>query len=58
MKSLRRIVDDSFSGRPEWDDSERLVVFCAALLHDLGHGPFSHAFENVFESTMNISRNK
>ncbi|MEK5145948.1 MULTISPECIES: HD domain-containing protein [Psychrobacillus] len=45
---VRRIVDDSFSGRPEWDDSERLVVLCAALLHDLGHGPFSHAFENVF----------
>lgn len=25
---VRRIVDDSFSGRPEWDDSERLVVLC------------------------------
>ena len=45
---VRRIVDDSFNGRPEWDPSERLVVLCAALLHDLGHGPFSHAFENVF----------
>ena len=45
---VRRIVDDSFDGRPEWDASERLLVLCAALLHDLGHGPFSHAFENVF----------
>ena len=45
---VRRIIDDGFSGRPEWDDEERLVTLCAALLHDLGHGPFSHAFENVF----------
>ncbi len=46
---VRRIVDDIFVGRPDWDESERLLVLCAALLHDLGHGPFSHAFENVFE---------
>lgn len=46
---VRRIIDDIFAGRPEWDESERLVVLCAALLHDLGHGPFSHAFENVFK---------
>lgn len=31
-----------------WDDSERLVTLCAALLHDIGHGPFSHTFEKVF----------
>ncbi|MER1957557.1 MAG: HD domain-containing protein [Solibacillus sp.] len=47
---VRRIIDDVFKGRPEWDESERLLVLCAALLHDLGHGPFSHAFENVFET--------
>lgn len=45
---VRRIVDDIFQGRPEWDNSERLIALCAALLHDVGHGPFSHAFENVF----------
>lgn len=47
---VRRIIDDSFEGRPEWDNSERLVTLCAALLHDLGHGPFSHAFEAVFKT--------
>ena len=47
---VRRIVDDVFEGRSEWDESERLLALCAALLHDLGHGPFSHAFEEVFNT--------
>ncbi|WP_243292979.1 HD domain-containing protein [Bacillus sp. FJAT-47783] len=45
---VRRIVDDVFRGRPEWNEEERLLSLCAALLHDLGHGPFSHSFEKVF----------
>lgn len=45
---VRRMVDDVFIDSPEWDKSERLVALCAGLLHDLGHGPFSHAFEHVF----------
>lgn len=45
---VRRIVDDVFKGRPEWNEDERLLSLCAALLHDLGHGPFSHSFEKVF----------
>jgi uncharacterized protein len=47
---VRRIIDDVFVGRPEWNDSERLLTLCAALLHDLGHGPFSHSFEKVFNT--------
>jgi HD superfamily phosphohydrolase len=46
---VRRIVDDVFEGRPDWDHNERLLSLCAALLHDLGHGPFSHSFEKVFQ---------
>ncbi|WP_026581948.1 HD domain-containing protein [Bacillus sp. J33] len=45
---VRRIADDVFIGRPEWNEEERLLSLCAALLHDLGHGPFSHSFEKVF----------
>lgn len=46
---VRRIIDDVFAGRPEWNDDERLLTLVAALLHDLGHGPFSHSFEKVFD---------
>ncbi len=28
---------------------EKLIALCSALLHDVGHGPFSHAFESVFD---------
>lgn len=47
---VRRIIDDLLDESPEWDQDERLVALCAALLHDLGHGPFSHAFEEVFDT--------
>ncbi|MBP1915567.1 HD superfamily phosphohydrolase [Lederbergia galactosidilyticus] len=47
---VRRIVDDVFQGRPEWNEDERLLSLCAALLHDLGHGPFSHSFEKVYHT--------
>jgi len=28
-------------------DEQRTVVLASALLHDIGHGPFSHAFEKI-----------
>ncbi|MFC2948947.1 HD domain-containing protein [Virgibacillus sediminis] len=45
---VRRILNN-FQDRPNWNKEERLLCLCAALLHDLGHGPFSHSFEKVFK---------
>ncbi|MEH7234652.1 HD domain-containing protein [Bacillus sp. JJ1562] len=45
---VRRIIDDVFRERPLLNEEERLLALSAALLHDLGHGPFSHSFEKVF----------
>lgn len=33
-----------------WNDQERLVALCAALLHDIGHGAYSHTFEHIFKT--------
>lgn len=35
-------------GYEDWPKDERLVCLCAALLHDIGHGPFSHSIEKTF----------
>ncbi|EOT44943.1 HD domain-containing protein [Enterococcus columbae] len=37
-------------GEDGWNDEERLVTLCAALLHDVGHGPYSHTFEHIFHT--------
>lgn len=38
-------VADKFVPGVQRDDHRRRVALIASLLHDLGHGPFSHAFE-------------
>ena len=47
---FQRNYPSQFPGDGRWDDSERPVALCAALLHDLGHGPFSHTFEHIFHT--------
>lgn len=33
----------------ELSDYEKIVFLCSALLHDIGHGPYSHSFEKIFK---------
>ena len=48
MHIARRIVDRVAQLRPgSVTDDQRIAVLAAALLHDVGHGPFSHAFEKI-----------
>ncbi|WP_342563696.1 HD domain-containing protein [Paenibacillus sp. FSL R7-0345] len=46
----RRIISQfERSGYKDWMPEENLLTLCAALLHDVGHGPFSHSIEEAFE---------
>ena len=46
MQTARRMLD-RLARETTVTPDDRLVVLTAALLHDLGHGPFSHVFERV-----------
>jgi len=45
-RMLMRIIKDRL-GDQRYDDTPAKRALAAALVHDLGHGPFSHAFEEV-----------
>jgi uncharacterized protein len=41
-------VGSQIANKIKLDDHERQLVMIANLVHDIGHGPFSHTFEDVF----------
>ena len=44
-----RMVNEVKDLKEQLSEYEKMVFLISALLHDVGHGPFSHAFEHVFE---------
>lgn len=45
----RKIITTVEDIKNSLNEEEKVQVLCAALLHDLGHGPYSHCFENFHE---------
>lgn len=44
---VRRMVTEIKSLSVELSEYDKICVMLAGLLHDVGHGPFSHAFEHI-----------
>ena len=49
---IAKVITDTFTAKfPDaWDPRENLVTQAAALLHDIGHGAYSHTFERLFDT--------
>lgn len=48
VMAVARRAFDRLAGRYLQLQPYRATVLCAALLHDIGHGPFSHTCEEIF----------
>lgn len=46
-ETARKIADTVTDVKNALNEEDKVVLYCAALLHDIGHGPFSHAFESI-----------
>ncbi len=44
---LRRMIEEVPGVKESLSDLEQKAGLCAALLHDVGHGPFSHSYEAI-----------
>ncbi|MGB7595733.1 MAG: HD domain-containing protein [Erysipelotrichaceae bacterium] len=46
---VRRMVSEVEGLKDSLSEQERIEVMLAGMLHDIGHGPFSHSFEAVLD---------
>jgi HD superfamily phosphohydrolase len=46
---VRRMVSEVEGLKDALSEQERIEVMLAGMLHDIGHGPFSHSFEAVLD---------
>ena len=46
---VRRMVNEVEGLKDALSEEEQIEVMLAGMLHDIGHGPFSHSFESVLE---------
>lgn len=48
---MANLILQNVEGIEALDEMQQMIFLCAALLHDIGHGPYSHAFEHVMEAS-------
>lgn len=48
---MANLVIQNVEGIHQLTEYQKLVFLCSSLLHDIGHGPYSHAFEHVMEAS-------
>ncbi|MDD4203581.1 MAG: HD domain-containing protein [Acholeplasmataceae bacterium] len=44
-----KLLDENDTLNQYFDEHEKMILMISALMHDIGHGPYSHAFERVFK---------